>query len=100
MKCMATYLHEIINGNKELMYLTCIDLSLECNQCTILLYYAGEILKKRSSLGYHTDCVYSISNGKYVPTFNSQVENTPALIYSLGSGSSRILKWESRHVFE
>ena len=45
---------------------------------------------------YHTDYVYSVSNGKYIPKLNSQVENTPTLIYSLGS--SRTLKWKSRHL--
>ena len=37
-----------------------------------------------------------MSNGKYVPKLNSQVENIPALIYSLGN--SRTLKWKSRHI--
>ena len=78
------------------MNLTSVNLSLEFNHCTVLIYYAGEHLKKKSSLGYHTDCVYSASNGKYVPKLNSQVENTPALIYSLGN--TRTLKRKSRHI--
>ena len=93
---MAKDLHEIINQNRELMNLTSVNLSLEFNHCTVLIYYAGEHLKKKSSLGYHPDCVYSASNGKYVPKLNSQVENTPALIYSLGN--TRTLKWKSRHI--
>ena len=33
-----------------------------------------------------------------MPTSNSQVENTPALIYSIDSG--RTLKWKSRRISE
>ena len=45
MKFMAEYLHEIINGNRELINLTGVDLSLEFNPCTVLIYYVGENLK-------------------------------------------------------
>ena len=39
----------------------------------------------------HSDCVYSPITGKFVDTANSQVENTPAVIYSLGD--NRVLHW-------
>ena len=80
MKCMAKDLHELINQNGELINLTSVNLSLEFNHCPVLIYYAEEHLKTKLSLGYHTYCVYSVSNGKYIPTLSSQVDNTPALV--------------------
>ena len=54
------------------------------NHCTVITYYAGGDLKKQASLGMHTDCVYSPRDGTFTNDSNSQVENTPAVIYSLG----------------
>lgn len=42
----------------------------------------------------HTDCVYSPHDGKFKKQSNSQVENTPALIYSVGD--ERILNFKRR----
>ena len=74
--------------NQHIFNLTSVDLRKEFDHCTVFIYYYG-FKKEKSSLGYHTCCVYSVSNGKYVVKSNSQVENISALIYSLSS--SRIL---------
>ena len=42
----------------------------------------------------HCDCVYSVKDGSFTKNANSQVDNTPAVIYTLGD--SRILKWRKR----
>lgn len=63
--------------------------------CTVLMYYAGEGLKKSTSLGYHTNCVYSPATGEYLTKPNLQKANTPAIIYSIGDKSR--LKWKCRH---
>ena len=73
-----------------------VDLNTKFNHCTVLLYYAGKGLKKSTSLGYHTDCVYSPVTGEYVTKKNSQKENTPAIIYTIGD--RRRLNWKCRHV--
>ena len=78
------------------MNLKGVDLSTKFNHCTVLLYYAGEGLKKSTSLGYHTDCVYSPNTGEYMNKHNSQKENTPAVIYAIGD--KRRLNWRLRHV--
>ena len=84
----------ILNDNKKLFKLNNCNLEKKFNHCTILIYYAGSGLKKISSLGYHTDCVYSPSSGEYISKLNSQVENTPAVIYSVGD--TRYLHWKVR----
>ena len=62
----------------------------------VLIYYAGEGLKKSTSLGYHTNCVYSPITGKYMTKHNPQKENAPAVIYSIGD--KRRLIWRCRHM--
>ena len=59
-----------------------------------MLYYSGHGLKDVSSLGYHTDCVYSSRDGSFNNKANSQSENTPAVIYSIGDTIK--LKWNKR----
>ena len=82
-----------MNSNKTHFKLDkCNDIRF--NHCTILIYYAGSGLKGKSSLGYHTDCVYSPVSGEYVSNKNTQVENTPAVIYSIGD--VRELHWKVR----
>ena len=58
-------------------------------------------------MGMHSDCVYSVQNGCYVQKDNSQVQNTPTVIYSLGDTRSlhwnrriRIATSNGRHVWE
>ena len=60
MKCMAKDLHVIINQNRELMNLTSVNLSLEFNHCTVLIYYAGEHLKKIITWLPYRLCIFSL----------------------------------------
>ena len=82
---MSSLLHDFISVNRKRLNLDTVHLGDSFNHCTILLYYAGDGLKKESLLSPHCDCTYSVHNGKYMPTANSQVENTPTVVYSLGS---------------
>ena len=96
MICMIEDLHNTLCNNMTLLNMEGVDLSTKFNHCTVLIYYAGEGLKKSTSLGYHTDCVYSPVTGEYMTKLNSQKENTPAVIYSIGD--KRILNWRCRSV--
>ena len=66
------------------------------NNHTAILFRSGDDLRPRSSLGIHCDCVYSPITGKFVKMANSQVENTPAVIYSLGD--DRVLNYKKRRM--
>ena len=72
-------------------------MATKCNHCAVLIY-AGKGLKDKSYLGYHTDCVYSASDGNCVEQSNSQVDKTPAVIYSLGD--SKTLNWKIRYTLQ
>ena len=84
-------LHMLINFNVQFFNLESVNTSLKFNHYSILIYYAGSDLNTNSTLGMHYDCVYSVKDGSFTKNANSQVENTPAVIYTLGD--SRILKW-------
>ena len=96
MLCMIEDIHKMLTTSNTLLNMEDVDLISKFNHCTVLLYYAGEGLKKSTSLGYHTDCVYSPVTGDYISKNNSQKENTPAIIYSIGD--KRTLNWKHRHV--
>ena len=96
MLAMIEDIHHILHNNSELLNMTGVDIDQKFNHCTILIYYAGEGLKDKSRLGYHTDCVYSPSTGEYIKKSNSQTVNTPAIIYSIGD--KRRLNWKCRNV--
>ena len=64
----------------------------------MISYYASGDLKKQASLGMHTDCVYSPRDGTFTKKMNSQVENTPAVIYSVGD--KRLLHFKKRYISE
>jgi len=95
---MADHIYRMLNSNKSLFNVQDLNMSNGFNHCTILLYYAGKGLKQHSSLGYHTDCVYSVNSGKFKEKANSQAKNTPAVIYSIGS--SRMLHYKSRKIIK
>ena len=59
------------------------------------MYYAGSNLNKKK-LGMHCDCIYSPIDGIFSRKANSQVENTPAVNYSIGD--TRVLNWEKRNI--
>ena len=93
---MIDDIYEILCNNKERFNLKQSNLTHKFNHCTVLLYYAGDGLKSSSTLGYHTDCIYSPVNGEYVEKSNSQLANTPAVIYSIGD--TRELNWKCRNI--
>ena len=45
-------------------------------------------------MGPHCDCTFPVYNSKFIPSANSQVQNTATLIYSLGG--KRELNWSRR----
>lgn len=91
---MSYSIKALLVKNSTLFKLDNCNMDANFNHCTVLIYYAGLGLKNHSSLGYHTDCVYSPSTGDYVSKLNSQVINTPAVIYSIGD--TRLLHWKAR----
>ena len=96
MLSMIDEINNLLNHNKVIFNLDDTNLTQKFNHCTILLYYAGIELKEKTTLGYHTDCVYSSTTGEYDTKYNSQVANTPAVIYSIGD--TRELKWKFRNI--
>ena len=81
MEYIATELHEFLLHNKKFLNLESAGLSQKFNHCIVIMYYAGDNLKQNSSLGRHCDYVYSPTDGSFTRKVNSQVENTPAVIY-------------------
>ena len=92
---IARELHLLINSDVQFFDAESVNTNIKFNHCSILIYYAGSELKTESTLGMHYSCVYSVNDGSFTKNANSQVENTPAVIYSLGD--SRILKWRKRN---
>lgn len=66
----------------------------EFNHCTVLTYNA-HIPNINNKLSYHCDCQYD-RHGKFMESQNSQGQNTPVIIYSLGD--SRTLSFRQRSV--
>ena len=94
MLSLSQELHNLLLKNRSYFKLEDMDLTLPFNHCTVIVYYAGEYLKESSKLGIHSDCVYSARDGCYVKKDNSQIQNTPTVIYSLGD--TRTLHWKRR----
>ena len=94
MIAMGNDIYDMLHNNRDLFNMNGVDLDERFNHCTILIYYAGNGLKDKTTLGYHTDCVYSPSTFEYISKCNSQKANTPAVIYSIGD--TRKLKWKCR----
>ena len=95
-ECMANELHCIIKKNKNLLNMDGVDTSKKFNYYSVILYYADVNLKEKPSLGFHSECVYSPINGDFVTRSSSQVENKPAVIYSIGY--SRNLRLKQRKI--
>ena len=96
MTAMIDIIFRLLSENREHFNLTQANMDVKFNHCTVLLYYSGDDLKNVSSLGYHTDCVYLSRDGSFDNKANSQAENTPAVIYSIGD--SRTLNWKKRYM--
>ena len=83
---MTDDIHDMLCNDRKKVNMIDVDLSRKFNHCTNLIYYAGEVLENSTTLGYHTDCVYSPITGKYISKSNTQEANNPAVIYSIGDG--------------
>ena len=81
---MAYSLHNILKANCELLNLNGANLESEFNQYTVILYYVDPIINDTESLGMHSDRTFFPKDIFVAKLHNSQVENTPAVIYSLG----------------
>lgn len=84
MDFIADELHTLLVDNAKCLNVHHVDLSKKHNHCSILIYYAGEDLKESSSLGMHSNCIYSSKEGRFTTLSNSQVIHSPTVIYSLG----------------
>jgi len=91
---LSIKLFEMLKCNRVKLNLENVDLSNTFNHCTVLMYYASDKIKKLSDLGKHCDCTFSVHNGKFIPSANSQAKNTVTVIYSLGG--ERELTWSRR----
>ena len=67
-----------------------MNLDTVFNSCAILPYFQIPGIKKESSMSYHCDTKHSL-DGKFIPSKNGQVQNTPVAIVTYGN--NRILKW-------
>ena len=94
MLLLAREIHEFLLKHRSQLNLNTVDLTSPFNHCTILLYYASKDTKPLLFLRPHSDCQYSHHTGKFLPSANSQVQNTVTVVYSLGS--TRYLKWSRR----
>lgn len=98
MIAMTDDIHDMLCNERKKFDMIGVDLRQKFNHCTILIYYTGKGLKKSTSLGYHTDYVYSPSTGKYDSKSNTQEENTPVVIYYIGD--NRKLNWRCKCIRE
>ena len=73
MRYTVCEIHNILVSNRYVFQLDEADMSTVFNHWTLIVYYAGKGLKKNSSLGMYCDCVYSVTDGKYIQLVNSQV---------------------------
>ena len=98
MENIATELYELVLRNKKNPNIESTDLSQKFNHCTAIMYYAGANLKRNSPLSTHFDCEYIPTDGSFARKANSQVENIPAVICSIGD--PRVLNWKTRNIIK
>ena len=89
---LISHLHSYQNAGVRLLEVVYLD----TDNCSVIPYYFGVSFKEKSSLGFNSDCVYSPINGDFVTSSNSQVENTPSVIYSIGENFN--LHWKRRKI--
>ena len=63
MLAMANEIHSIGECTDTLLNMGIADISKTFNNFSGILYYAGNSLKPKSSVGFHSDCVCSPING-------------------------------------
>ena len=95
MTLVSNSLTKLLQTNRHKLNLNDCDIDNPFNHCTVLLYFADDNDKRTSSMGYHSDCTYRLNDGKFDFTRNSQVINTPTVVYTLGD--NRSLNWKRRH---
>ena len=81
----SALIHQFLMTNRSSLHLDNVFLGDGFNHCTILLYYAGDGLRRESFLRPHCDSTYSVHTGKFMHNLNSQVQNTPTIFFSLGT---------------
>ena len=91
MNSMANYVVSLLQCDAVDLGVSNLDLSCDFNSCVVLLYYCIKGVKMQSSLGMHIDVKYS-NHGVFLHNRNTQKENTPAVIITIGK--SRYLKWK------
>ena len=96
MTAISNRLHQVLLKNREELNLQTVDLEDPFNHCTILTYYANEEKERKSSMGFHSDCIYKTKDGSFDYVRNSQQVNTPTVVLSLGD--TRTLKWKRRYL--
>ena len=74
MQIMGEKLMGILRSNISMLNLEDVNLFLNFNHCTVLLYYADGSIKHTASLGPHCDCTYCPKSKKYESAQNSQVK--------------------------
>ena len=62
MEKLSSDIHTFLTQNNKYYNLETVDMTHQFNHCSVILYYAGEGLKKSAKLGFHSDCVYSTQN--------------------------------------
>ena len=80
-------------NNVDDFHLQTADLRQPFNSCTILLYHTLLDVKKESSMGWHCDSKYSLSD-KFKENSNGQGYNTVVAIFTIGS--DRFVQWRMR----
>ena len=97
-KILASEVHHFVSANRIKFNLEKANLGKRFTHLSLILYYAGEGLKKEALLSKHCDNTYSVHTGKFVDSANSQVEDTPTVVYSLGT--SRTLIFYRRQIIK
>ena len=90
---MRTYLSSLLQKLPSNVLNSDIDISHPFNHCVKLLYISKEDIKLESSLGFHCDVSYT-NKGTYKTKQNSQIENTPTVIFTFGD--DRVLRWRRK----
>ena len=83
MDALSNYLHDHLLHHQKNLNVEKLDLTKAFNSCIILVY-------DKSKMGWHTDVKHN-NKGEYLSSMNSQVEDTPTVIVTLGH--DRLLHW-------
>ena len=90
---MSILIQNLLIANKDYYGLNGVNTNTMFNSCTVLLYHAIEGIKDYSAMGWHTD-VKSNDRGEYRPNVNSQMVNTPTVVFTIGN--DRYIHWREK----